>query len=224
MRGAGDDGDYSLRITDIRLEDDAKFQCQVGAVSGVASVQSSSAQVTVQVQPQSPVILNGDTMVIMEGSEVEVQCKSWGGKPAATIKWFDASNTEIPVTGEEEDKNINEETEDIAKLQNVISTIKVEIKKDMDNTNLTCEASHPTYADPQRVAVLLQVQYKPELTIVQEPAEVKEGDSIKITCNSKSNPSKVLFKWYVDDIIEYEKVKDDDLGDQTSALEIEGGY
>ena len=224
MRGAGDDGDYSLKIKDVRIEDDASFQCQVGAVPGVASVQSSSAVVTVQVQPQPPVILNGAQMEIMEASEVEVKCKSWRGKPPAEIKWFDASDKEIEVTGEEDDQNIIDETEDIenSKIKNQISTIKVEITKEMDGTNLTCQASHPTYPEPRRTAILLRVQYKPELTVDQEPSEIKEGDSVKIICKSQSNPPKVMFKWYIDDIIEYDKVKDDDLSDQTSSMEITG--
>ena len=43
---------------------------------------------------------------------------------------------------------------------------------------------------------------------------------MKITCTAKSNPKQVTFKWYIDDILEYDKVKDDDLGDQTSSLEL----
>ena len=58
----------------------------------------------------------------------------------------------------------------------------------------------------------------------QEPSEIKEGDSVKIICKSQSNPPKVMFKWYIDDIIEYDKVKDDDSTDQTSSLEITGGF
>ena len=73
-----------------------------------------------------------------------------------------------------------------------------------------------------RTTMLFHVLYKPELSIVQEPSELKEGEDVKITCNSKSNPEKVMFKWYIDDVIEYEKVVDEDLNDQSSTLQIKG--
>ena len=92
----------------------------------------------------------------------------------------------------------------------------------MNGKNITCEASHPTYSSPVKAAILLKVLYKPELTITQEPAEIKEGDTVTIKCDSKSNPPSVMFKWYIDDIIEYEKVKDDDLNDQSSSMELTG--
>ena len=97
-----------------------RFQCQVGAVSGVAGIQSSTASVTVQVQPQLPVITNGHTLEIMEDSQEEIKCKSMSGKPPASIKWYDTTDTEIEA--DEEKKNIVEETQSIdnSKIQNQV--------------------------------------------------------------------------------------------------------
>ena len=192
-------------------------------MSGVPGVQSSTAQVTVQVQPQPPVILNGDVLEIMEDSSVDIKCKSRQGKPPATIKWYDTSDKEIEK--DEEAKNIVDETEDIdnSKVQNQISIVKLDIKKNMNGGNLTCEASHPTYAEGSvKTVIQVKVQYKPTLIISQEPGDIKEGDTVIVKCDSQSNPPAVTFKWYIDDIIEYEKVKDDDLSDQSSSLEISG--
>lgn len=50
-------GDYSLEISPVALEDDAVFQCQVGAVEGVLGIRSRSATFTVQVPPEAPVIV-----------------------------------------------------------------------------------------------------------------------------------------------------------------------
>lgn len=51
-------GDYSLEISPVTLEDDAVFQCQVGAIEGgVSGIRSRSARFTVQVPPESPVII-----------------------------------------------------------------------------------------------------------------------------------------------------------------------
>lgn len=50
-------GDYSLEISPVALEDDAVFQCQVGALDGVHGIRSRSAAFTVQVPPEAPVIV-----------------------------------------------------------------------------------------------------------------------------------------------------------------------
>ena len=39
------------------LEDDALFQCQVGAADGVAPIRSRNAQLTVYVPPEDPFIV-----------------------------------------------------------------------------------------------------------------------------------------------------------------------
>ena len=87
MLGNDGDGDYSLEINSATLEDDARFQCQVGAAAGgVAAIQSTNATVTVQLAPDPPVITNGPRMEVMEGNEVEITCKSFRGKPPATVR------------------------------------------------------------------------------------------------------------------------------------------
>ena len=108
------------------------------------------------------------------------------------------------------------------KTQNVISTVKLTLEKDQHDTNLTCQVSHPTYEEPINAVIHLNVQFKPELEIKSEPETMKEGDDVKLTCSATANPTEVTFKWYIDDILEYDKVKDDDLEDQESTLEIPG--
>ena len=55
-----------------------------------------------------------------------------------------------------------------------------------------------------------------------DPSKIKAGDTVKLTCTAKSNPQQVSFKWYIDDILQYDKVKDDDLEDQNSTMELVG--
>ena len=38
MSGSDEEGDFTLDIHEVKLEDDAMFQCQVGAAPGVAPV------------------------------------------------------------------------------------------------------------------------------------------------------------------------------------------
>ena len=78
-------GDYTLDIDPVLLEDDAVFQCQVGAADGVAPIRSRDAILTVNVPPERPTIYNGDVLRTTEDREVEIKCVSRGGKPAAEV-------------------------------------------------------------------------------------------------------------------------------------------
>ena len=79
-------GDYTLDIDPVQLEDDATFQCQVGAADGVAPIRSRDAILTVHVPPERPIIINGNTLRTTEDREVEIKCVSRGGKPAAEVR------------------------------------------------------------------------------------------------------------------------------------------
>jgi hypothetical protein len=67
------------------LEDDARFQCQVGAADGVLPIRSNDAVLTVTVPPEPPLIINGDRIRTTEDREIEIECVSRGGKPAAEV-------------------------------------------------------------------------------------------------------------------------------------------
>ena len=43
---------------------------------------------TVNVPPEKPIIINGDTLRTTEDREVEIKCVSRGGKPAATVSTY----------------------------------------------------------------------------------------------------------------------------------------
>lgn len=84
-------GDFTLDINPVMLEDDAKFQCQVGAAEGVDPIRSGDAVLTVLVPPEAPVIVNGRQLRTTEDREVTIECVSRGGKPKAEVRalpWF----------------------------------------------------------------------------------------------------------------------------------------
>lgn len=112
MVGSDEEGDFSLDISPIMLDDDARYQCQVspGAdgehrnyshrfarkficftfqFKGTPAIRSRYAKVTVLVPPDDPKIVKGNTsidhMVTTEDREIELECISSGGKPAAEV-------------------------------------------------------------------------------------------------------------------------------------------
>ena len=163
-------------------------------------------------------------MEVMDGSNIEVKCKSSRGKPPASLRWLDGAGAEIEVTESKEgEKNIEQETEDFpdSKIKTQVSTVKLEVKKGM-SPGVVCEASHPGYEEPLQARLGLSVQFAPELAISQEPGELREGEDVVITCTADSNPTRVMFKWYVEDVIEVDRVVDNNVTDQISSLELKG--
>lgn len=89
MVGSDEEGDFSLDIYPVMLDDDAKYQCQVGpGPLGESGIRSRFAQLTVLVPPEAPKILQGDYLVTTEDREIELECVSVGGKPAAEVSFI----------------------------------------------------------------------------------------------------------------------------------------
>ena len=105
-----------------------------------------------QVPPQPPVIMNGLELEAEEGEEVEVTCRARAGKPPAEIVWQDGSGKEIAKKIKKK-KIVEDKVEDVGdtKTQNAVSTVKLKVTKEMQNTNLTCQANHPTHPDNPQV-------------------------------------------------------------------------
>ena len=79
-------GDFTLDINPVDLEDDAKFQCQIGASDGVKPIRSRYATLTVLVPPEPPQLMpKGEVFKTVEGRQVELRCESRGGKPASEV-------------------------------------------------------------------------------------------------------------------------------------------
>lgn len=69
------------------MEDDAKFQCQVGpGKHGEPGIRSKFASLTVLVPPERPMIVQGSLLTTTEDREIELECVSKKGKPAAEVR------------------------------------------------------------------------------------------------------------------------------------------
>ncbi|KAG6444081.1 hypothetical protein O3G_MSEX003192, partial [Manduca sexta] len=84
MIGSDEEGDYSLDIREVTLDDDAMYQCQVSSgPRGEPPIRSRYARLIVLVPPEPPKILRGPVIQAVEDREVDLECVSVGGKPAA---------------------------------------------------------------------------------------------------------------------------------------------
>ena len=85
MVGSDEEGDFSLSISPITLEDDAEYQCQVSSPTG-KPLRSRVAKLTVMVPPDPPVIKPEPTVYATAGDAVSLTCYSSGGRPAPEVR------------------------------------------------------------------------------------------------------------------------------------------
>ena len=87
MIGSDEEGDFSLRISPVTLEDDSVYQCQVASNRG-PKLRSSIARLTVFVPPKHPTITPSPDVFATSGVNVTIQCQSIGGRPAPEVNFM----------------------------------------------------------------------------------------------------------------------------------------
>merc|ERR1719219_1181460 len=127
-------GDCRLMIFPVLPEDQGTYQCQVGPTGELPAIVSEGADVKVDIPPGQPVIKqagdaheivgNSDTIEIVEGEEVVLECESIGARPAARVEWRDN-------TGEVITENLIEVVKENEKKQNIQDNLNT---KDEANT------------------------------------------------------------------------------------------
>ncbi|KAG4072922.1 hypothetical protein HA402_006602 [Bradysia odoriphaga] len=200
MVGNDDDGDYSLKIESVGLEDDAKFQCQVSpGPEGQPGIRSNFATLTVVVPPEPPIISHGEFYLATEGHEFELECSSTGGKPAAELTWLDGSGNTI-TTGV---RNIKEPMPDNQRFVSK-SILKIKPQKEHHNTTLTCQSQNTADRNLKTAQVNIEVKYAPTVQLTIENSNepnngIREGDEAKFYCLADANPNVITYKWFVNE-------------------------
>ncbi|GIY50449.1 irregular chiasm C-roughest protein [Caerostris darwini] len=174
MVGSDDEGDFSLHISSVTLEDNAMFQCQVGAADGVAGIRSRNAAFTVFVPPEPPKIVQGDFLRTTAGMTVELTCESHAGKPKAELTWGrQRANAALKWT--------------------------LTPRREHDGKTFTCRSENPALTQPLHARISLEVKYPPEITLKVSSDKIMEHDNVKFTCEAVANPGDVNIKWQRND-------------------------
>jgi len=183
---------WNLQIVNASLDDDARFQCQVGATERLGPIRSKYAVVEVLASPQPPVITTGPTMVVREGETGLVQCISKGGKPSSLIKWRRNGNIIKDGIEEKVSKMVD------GKRSMTVSTLSFLASADNYGDSLECQASNEAFDVVNTIETELIVEYKPIVEVSIDTESIYEGDMIKIICKGKANPSTVEYQWSID--------------------------
>ncbi|CAM1324635.1 KIRREL (predicted) [Pycnogonum litorale] len=191
MVGSDEEGDYSLLISDVNLEDDAHYQCQAGFTEKVEGIASKKAKLTVFTPPNPPVITEGKKLKTVEGKKVQLSCKADGGKPAAELHWLDGDGYEI----REGTQRLITPIDDTKKWKSELK-LNVKATHEYHNTTLTCRSENPALKSPQIAKIKIEVKFSPVVQLTVNNRKIKEFDSVKFMCQFEANPNDVTFKWY----------------------------
>uniref|UniRef100_A0A1A9WL55 Ig-like domain-containing protein n=1 Tax=Glossina brevipalpis TaxID=37001 RepID=A0A1A9WL55_9MUSC len=200
MIGSDEEGDYSLDIYPIMLDDDARYQCQVSpGPQGQPAVRSTFAKLTVLVPPEAPKIPQGDVILTTEDRKVDIECVSTGGKPAAEITWIDGFGDVLT-------ENIEYTVIPLPNLRKFTakSVLRLTPKKEYHNMNFTCQAQNTADRTYRSVKIRVEVKYAPKVTvkIIGGPRtdnHIPEHSMVRLECKSDANPNDVRYRWYIND-------------------------
>ncbi|XP_050735726.1 irregular chiasm C-roughest protein-like isoform X2 [Eriocheir sinensis] len=191
MIGSDDEGDFSLRIQPVLLEDDALYQCQVSASSGVPGIRSHTARLTVYVPPEPPRVTPA-VLSTTAGMTVTLECESKGGRPPPEIQWVDDSRRETIRTG----AMTSEEVMPDGKRVTVRSRLSFTPRRSHHNSSITCLTSNQALSSPLTGSIQLKVLFPPEVKLQVKPSQLVEGDDATFICTAQANPDDITYRWY----------------------------
>ncbi|ENN81761.1 hypothetical protein YQE_01854, partial [Dendroctonus ponderosae] len=200
MVGSDEEGDYSLDIYPVMLDDDARYQCQVSpGPQGQPGIRSNFATLSVLVPPDPPKIAQGDHLVTTEDREIELECISSGGKPAAEITWIDGHGNVLT----EGNEYIIEKSADSRRFT-AKSILKLTPRKLHHNTTFTCQAQNTAERTHRSAKLKLEVKYAPKVMVtflsgMNANGQIPEGSEIRLGCKADANPPDVSYKWFMND-------------------------
>ncbi|KAL2086481.1 hypothetical protein ACEWY4_017540 [Coilia grayii] len=168
--------DNRLHIYSASPEDAGKYSC---AVEGYQSLISPENTLSVRYAPRNTSVSVSPPADIKEGGSVTLTCSSDANPPAHTYTWYSS------------------------KFGSVSEWLQQEGSYNITNISVAhtghyyCKAENK-YGSSNSSATYLDVQYSPRNTTVSisPPGDLKEGDSVTLTCSSDANPPVENYTWY----------------------------
>nr|AAA16632.1 irreC roughest protein [Drosophila melanogaster]CAA79756.1 irreC-roughest protein [Drosophila melanogaster]prf//2003280A irreC roughest protein [Drosophila melanogaster] len=218
MVGSDEEGDYSLDIYPVMLDDDARYQCQVSpGPEGQPAIRSTFAGLTVLVPPEAPKITQGDVIYATADRKVEIECVSVGGKPAAEITWIDGLGNVLTDNIEYTVIPLPDQRRFTAK-----SVLRLTPKKEHHNTNFSCQAQNTADRTYRSAKIRVEVKYAPKVKVnvmgslpggaggsvggagggsvhMSTGSRIVEHSQVRLECRADANPSDVRYRWFIND-------------------------
>ena len=188
----GNNETWNLEILNVSLEDDGKYQCQVGATETSQPIRSEYARLTVLSAPEPPVLTVGSVMKAEEGGIAVVQCISRGGHPASVIRW--RLDGQLVTAGIEEAVSQVKDS----KRMLTVSTLQFPVTLGLAGSELVCEAENKA-GPAETVRTEIDVEFKPKVSLRSDlrSDQLTEGQTVTFSCQAEAAPAEVSFQWFI---------------------------
>ncbi|NXY03817.1 MUC18 protein, partial [Pteruthius melanotis] len=187
--------DKALSLSLVTLQDARTFVCQVGA--GSYGVGENSTELSVYKVPKTPEIEPNPGGISVRSSEVPeiAKCLSRNSFPPPNITWHKNGEQLHPENEVTVQSTLTRES---SGLYTVSSTLYAPVTRDDRRSRYHC-AVHYWLRGRRHVlesrAVKVNIFYPTEhlkLQVVPSPAQVKEGDDVRLVCEADGNPPPVF--------------------------------
>ncbi|XP_077888042.1 poliovirus receptor homolog isoform X2 [Ictidomys tridecemlineatus] len=178
--------DASLRVSELRAQDQANYSCQFATFpmgSGTAWT-----WLRVLAKPQNTAEAQEVPLRPSTGEPVPVaRCSSKGGRPSANVTWSPFLNGSAKNTVE---------PGPLPGTYTVLSVFTLVPSRLADGGNITCRVEHESQEEPDLLPVTLAVPYPPEVTISGYDNNWYVGqDKGTLSCEARSNPEPTDYTW-----------------------------
>ncbi|XP_071520410.1 nephrin-like isoform X2 [Panulirus ornatus] len=193
-------GIHNLRITEVVIQDDAEYQCQVTPYGSAGAIRHA-ANLTVLLPPTSIEMVGHPPdaqITVKAGDSLTLECLIRDAKPVSQVAWY-RDNEPLRLDSQDNNKEDSDTDAHLSTLRTKITFTPTHLD---NGAEYSCHALHPAlqYSNTQLVArVHLNVHYEPgapEITGYTEGETVRAGDRKTLTCRARGgNPLPEVF-WY----------------------------
>ncbi|XP_078140498.1 melanoma cell adhesion molecule b isoform X1 [Centroberyx gerrardi] len=192
VNGSGATGELVLTITDVQLEDELDFICQINGVT--AGNGEGRTQLRVFETPEFPSIEQVHTGIWVgnENPSKIGSCEAKNGFPRPNITWY-RDNTPMQNVPDEVTV-LYQVTRESSGLFSVKSELSMKVMKEDKDALFYCEVSYFVpggirMTETNRINITVHYPSTAISVWVESPkGEIKEGDTVEIQCRGNGNP------------------------------------
>nr|XP_033773744.1 cell surface glycoprotein MUC18 isoform X2 [Geotrypetes seraphini] len=184
---------FTLYISEVTLQDERTFVCQIGA--GSAGFGENRTELRVYKSPDPPDITVNEVGILVTDEETPkiARCETKNGHPVPNITWY---KNKYPL--HQGNKEVNIATTVIKEssgLYTVSSTLHSRLSKDDKDAFFYCEVNYrlpgkDLMMESERVNVTIFYPMENVSLIVESPSRpVTEGDNVGLRCKGDGNPA-----------------------------------
>ncbi|XP_056010232.1 hemicentin-1-like isoform X3 [Ostrea edulis] len=196
MSMTGDDrfsisGLFNLNIHNVKEQDQGEYTCTV------QSLPPGKGYLNVYIPPHNISVITNDTRSSqIEGDFISLTCSSIGNPPPE-ITWY---QEDTQLTNSATTQIIQKPTIGHGNIETLVtSQLIIKLQYTDHNKNFYCSAKNEVNLNnPSKVPFLVQVQYKPRITLEPSPLNILLGSSSQLRCIVSANPQVTQVRWQKD--------------------------